>query len=96
MLYLGHVFFGCPFFGERPRQHEFRFENRPTVFNHPIQRGGHPAHDRMLHPALDRGEDLPGIAFELVAVEGFGDHPELDDKVAGEVFRLDLTPLFPP
>ena len=31
-----------------------------------------------------------------MAVEGFGDHPELDDEVAGEVLRLDLAALFPP
>jgi hypothetical protein len=43
-----------------------------------------------------RGEDLAGVAFEPVAVEGLGDHPELDDEVAGEVLRLDLAPLFPP
>ena len=31
-----------------------------------------------------------------MAVEGFGDHTELDDEVAGEVLRLDLAALFPP
>ena len=42
------------------------------------------------------GEDLAGVAFEPVAVEGLGHHPELDDEVAGEVLRLDLAALFPP
>ena len=96
MLQLGHVFFGRPFLRERPRQHEFRFEHRPGGFDHAVERGGHPAHDRMLHPALDVGEDLAGIAFEPVAVEGLGDDPELDDEVAGEVLRLDLAAFFPP
>jgi len=31
-----------------------------------------------------------------VAVEGLGDHPELDDEVAGEVLRFDLATLLPP
>ena len=31
-----------------------------------------------------------------LAVEGFGDHTELDDEVAGEVIRLDFAPLLPP
>jgi hypothetical protein len=38
----------------------------------------------------------PRVAFEPVAVEGFGDNPELDDEVAGEVLRLDLAVLLPP
>jgi hypothetical protein len=50
----------------------------------------------MLYPALDVGEDLPGIAFEPLAIEGFGDHPELDDEVAGEVLRLDLATFLSP
>jgi hypothetical protein len=50
----------------------------------------------MLHPALDLGEDLAGIAFEPVPVEGFGDHPELDDEVAGEALRLDLATFLSP
>jgi hypothetical protein len=31
-----------------------------------------------------------------VPVEGFGDHPELDNEVAGEVLGLDLAALLPP
>jgi hypothetical protein len=45
----------------------------------------------MLDPTLNPGEDLAGVAFEPVAVEGFGDDPELDDEVAGEVLRLNLA-----
>ncbi len=50
----------------------------------------------MLHPALDRGEDLPGIAFEPLAIEGFRDRPELDDEVAGEVLGFYLAALLAP
>jgi hypothetical protein len=50
----------------------------------------------MLHPALDLGENLASIAFEPMAVEGFGHDPELDDKIPGEVFRLGLAAFFPP
>ena len=96
VLELRHVFFGCPLFRERPRQHEFRFENRIGSFDHPVEGGGHPAHDRMLHPALDVCKDLAGIALKPLPIEGLSDHPELDDEVAREVLRLDLTALFPP
>ena len=50
----------------------------------------------MLHPALDPGEDLSGVAFEPVPIEGFGHRPELDNEVAREVLRLDFAALFPP
>jgi hypothetical protein len=50
----------------------------------------------MLDPTLDVGEDLAGIAFEPVAVEGLGHDPQLDDKVGGVVLGLDLTALFSP
>jgi len=90
------VFFSRPLFGERPGQHELGLEHRPGAFNHAVEGGGDPADNRMLHAALDRGEHLAAIAFEPVAVEGFGDHPELDDEVAGEVLRLGFAALFPP
>ena len=38
----------------------------------------------------------PGVAFEPMPVQGFGDQAELDDEIAGEVLRLDLAPLLPP
>jgi hypothetical protein len=50
----------------------------------------------MLYPALDPGEDLAGVAFEPVAVEGLGDDPELHDEVAGQVLRLNFTSFFSP
>ena len=96
VLQLRHIFFGRAFLGEGPRQHEFGFENRSGGFNHAVEGGRHPTHDRMLDPALNRGEDLAGVAFEPVAVEGLGNQPELDDEVAGQVLRLDFAALFPP
>jgi hypothetical protein len=41
-------------------------------------------------------DGLAAIAFIPVAVEGFSDHAELDDKVAGEVLWLDLRALLAP
>ena len=39
----------------------------------------------MPHLSLDVGEDLAGVVFEPLAIEGFCDHPELDNQVAGQV-----------
>ena len=50
----------------------------------------------MLRPALDRGENLPGVAFEPVAVEGLGHGAELDDEISGEILGLGLTALLAP
>ena len=96
MLELRHIFFGRALLGERPWQHEFCFEHRPRSLDHAVEGSGHPAHDRVLHPALNRGEDLAGVAFEPFAVEGFGHYAELDDEVAGKVFQLDLAALLAP
>ena len=89
-------FSAAALFGERPRQHELGLEHCPGGFDHAVDGGGHPAHDRMLHMALDIAEDLAGVAFEPVAVEGLGDDAELDDEIAGEVLGLDLTALLAP
>src|SRR5262245_10266863 len=45
---------------------------------------------------LDAFDCLPGIAFVPMAVEGLGHKAELDDEVAGQVFRLGLAPFLPP
>ena len=89
-------FSAAALFRERPRQHEFGLEHRPGGLDHAVERSGHPAHDRMLHPTLDPGEDLAGVAFEPVAVEGLGHDAELDDEVARQVLGFDLAPLFAP
>ena len=96
VLQLWHVFLCRPLFGERPGQHEFRFVIRPCAFDDAVQGGGHPAHDRMMHPLLYPDQGLTGVAFKPVPVEGFGDHPQLDDEVAGKVFRFDFTAFLAP
>ena len=53
VLQLGHMLFGRPLFGERPRQHEFRLKNRPGSLDHAVQGRGHPAQYGMPHAALD-------------------------------------------
>ena len=45
---------------------------------------------------MDVGDDLAGIGLIPAPIEVFGDGPELDDEVAGQVFRLDLAALFLP
>ena len=65
---------------ENQRQHDL-LRNRRRL-DYAVEGSGHPAHDRMLHPALDRGEGFARYSFEPLAIQGFGDHPELDDAVA--------------
>ena len=38
----------------------------------------------------------PVLRSNQFGVEGFGDHPKLDDEVGGQVLGLDLAALFPP
>src|SRR5271169_5876108 len=45
---------------------------------------------------LNAFNGLPGVALVPIPVEGFGHETELDDQVAGQVLRLDFTPLFLP
>ena len=96
VLQLRHVFFGRRLFGERPGQHELGFEHRPAALDAPVERRRHPAERRMADLPLDIGDDLPGIGLVPAPVKLLGDHPELDDEVAGEVLRLDLAAFFPP
>ena len=62
----------------------------------PVECGRHPAQRRMEDLALDVGDDLTGIGLVPAPVKVFGDDPELDDEVAGQVLRLDLAAFFPP
>ena len=39
---------------------------------------------------------LAGVAFEPMPVEVFGDPPELDDEVSGQVLGLGFAALLPP
>ena len=90
VLQLGHMLFGRPLFGERPRQHELGLKNRSSGLDDAVQGGGHPAHHWVMHAALNPRESLSGIAFVPKAVEGLGGEAKLDDKVARKVLRLDL------
>ena len=96
VLQLRRVLLGGRFFREVPGQHEFGFEHRPAGFDPPIQRCRHPAQARVPDVLLDVGDDLAGIGLVPAPIEVFGDRPELDDEVAGQVLRLDLTALFLP
>jgi hypothetical protein len=79
VLELRHVFFGCSLFGEMPGQHELGLEHGPAVRDHPVEGRGHPPDHRMLHPALNRTDDLAGLALEPGPVEMLRDDPELDN-----------------
>ena len=50
----------------------------------------------MPDPALDVGDDLPGIELIPAPVKVLGDCPKLDNEVSREVLRLDLTAFLPP
>ena len=50
----------------------------------------------MLDLPLDACNNLASIALEPAPVEVFGDRPELDEEVVGEIFRLDLAALLAP
>ena len=47
-------------------------------------------------PVLDFFDGRAVIALEPAAIEGSGDHPELNDEIAGQICRFDLATLFPP
>jgi hypothetical protein len=96
VLELCHVFLSRRLFRERPRQHELGLENCPCALDHAIQSGGQKPNDRVLHPSLDRRDDVPGVAFVPIPVERFRRHAELDNKIARKVLRLSLAPFFPP
>ena len=69
VLELGHVLFGGPFLGERPRQHEFGLEHRSGLRHDAVEGRTHPADHGMADAALDIPEGLAGIALEPVPVE---------------------------
>ena len=50
----------------------------------------------MADPLLDVRDDLAGIGLVPAAIEVLGHDAELDDKVAGQVLRLDLAAFLPP
>ena len=50
----------------------------------------------MPDPFLDVDDRLAGVAFKPMPVEVFGDPPELDNEVSGQVLGLGLAALLPP
>ena len=81
VLELRHMLLGCGFLRERPGQHEFGLEYRPSAVHNAVQRGRHPADHRMPHPALDVLDDFSGRPFVPAPIEGLGRRAELDDEV---------------
>ena len=50
----------------------------------------------MPDPLLDVGDHLAGVSFKPMPIEVFGDPPELDNEVSGQVLGLGFAALFPP
>ena len=96
VLELGHVLFGGGLLGERPGQHELRFEYGFRAFHDAVEGGRHPGNGRMLDPALNVPDAPAGVALVPGAVELLGGGPELHDEVAGQVLRLGLAALLAP
>ena len=84
------------FLGKRPRQHELGLEDGAGRLNHPVKCRRHPPDHRVVHPPLDVFDRLSGISFKPSPIEALGHDPKLDDEVARQVVRLDLTALFLP
>ena len=71
--------------------------NTAPLASHPaIERRRHPAEPWMPDMRLHVRNDLPGIGLVPAPVEVLGDGPKLDNEVAREVLRLDLTALLAP
>jgi hypothetical protein len=96
LLDLSDVLLRRRLFRERPREHELGLEHCPGVFDHSVQCGRQKPDHWVLHPPLDRRDRLAGVAFVPVSVQRFGDDPELDHEVAGEVLGLRFPSLLPP
>jgi hypothetical protein len=52
--------------------------------------------DRVKHLPLHLGHDLPRVLLVPVPVQMLGHASQLDQEVTGEVFGIDLAPLFLP
>ena len=96
VLQLRRILLSGRLFREVPGQHEFGFEHCPACFDPPVKRCRHPAQAGVPDVLLHVGDDLPGIGLVPAPIKVFGDGPELDDEVAGQVLRLDLAALFLP
>ena len=74
----------------------FASNTASRVLDQAVEGCGHPAVDRMLNPALDVGDDAPGVALVPGTVERLGGDAELDDEIVAQIFRLGLAALFLP
>ena len=81
MLQLRHVLRSRRLFRERPRQHEFGFENRIAARHPAIQGRRHPFERRMEHPLLNTRDHLPGIGLIPAPVQVLGHDAKLNDEV---------------
>jgi hypothetical protein len=96
VLQLGRILFCSRLFGERPRKHEFSFEDRAACLDASIKSSAHPAHAGMPNMLLHIGNDLAGIGLVPAAVELFRNSAQLDDEVARRVYQLSLAAFFAP
>ena len=70
--------------------------NTAPSLHDPVQGGSHPRDDRVLTRRWTSRDRRPVLRSYQVPIELLGDGAELDDQIAGQVFRLGLAPLFPP
>src|SRR5579863_6219727 len=96
VLELGHMLFGRRLLRERPGQHKLGLKYPSTWTNQAIKGGSHPTVDRVVDPFLDATDSLAGVALVPSPVQVFGDAPELNDKVVGEILRLNLPSFLAP
>jgi hypothetical protein len=96
MLDLRHVLLGRRLLGERPGQHELGFEDCSDPLHDAVQGRRHPGDRRMLHVALDVGDQAASVALIPGAVELLCGRPQLYDEVIREVLGPDLPALFLP
>ena len=96
VLQLRHVLFGRALLGEAPGQHELGLKDGSRSFD-PAVEGGRQIADQGMPDALLDVDDRPaGVAFKPMPVEVFGDPPELDNEVSGQVLGLGLAAFLPP
>jgi hypothetical protein len=96
VLELRHMLLGGGLLRERPGQHEFGLEDRPGRLYPAVQGGAHPSDSWVPNMMLHVGNDLSGIGLVPTPVQLLSSQSELDEKVGGEVLRLDLAAFFPP
>jgi hypothetical protein len=89
------IYFSAAASSER-RQHELGFEYRLGALYAAIKRSAHPAKHGMADLPLNIRNNLPCIGLVPAPIEVFGDYPQLDDKIAGQIRRFGLAALFAP